>query len=159
MTSTATALEVVDGVDLTGKTCVVTGASSGLGRESTRALAAAGAHVILAARNADDVADTLTWVRTSIPAAELSSVHLDLTVGVGDRGSRGDPGPHPRGARPDEQRRGDVHPVRAHRRRLRNPVRHQPPGSLRADPRAVAGAAGRRRRPSGRAVLGGTPHG
>ncbi len=79
MTSAPTALDVVDGVDLTGKTCVVTGASSGLGRESTRALAAAGAHVILAARNADDVADTLTWVRTSVPAAQLSSVHLDLT--------------------------------------------------------------------------------
>ena len=28
---------------------------------------------------ADDVADTLTWVRTSVPAAQLSSVHLDLT--------------------------------------------------------------------------------
>ena len=49
--STPTALEVVDGVDLTGKICVVTGASAGLGRESARALATTGAHVILAARN------------------------------------------------------------------------------------------------------------
>ena len=64
MTATPTALDVVDGVDLTGKTCVVTGASSGLGRESTRALAAAGAHVILAARNADDVAETIDWANT-----------------------------------------------------------------------------------------------
>jgi hypothetical protein len=38
-----TALEVVNGVDLTGRTCVITGASAGLGRESARALAATGA--------------------------------------------------------------------------------------------------------------------
>ena len=70
---------MVDGVDLTGKTCVVTGASSGLGRQSVRALATTGAHVILAARNAGDVAETLSWVRAEVPAAHLSSVHLDLT--------------------------------------------------------------------------------
>jgi hypothetical protein len=33
VTSTLTALEVVDGVDLTGRVCVVTGASAGLGVE------------------------------------------------------------------------------------------------------------------------------
>lgn len=71
-------LEVVDGVDLTGKTCVITGASAGLGRESARALAATGAHVILAARNAADLADTEAWVRQHVPGAELSIVHLDL---------------------------------------------------------------------------------
>lgn len=38
-----TAMQAVEGIDLSGKTCVVTGASSGLGRESARALAAAGA--------------------------------------------------------------------------------------------------------------------
>lgn len=48
MTSTPTALEVIDGVDLTGKVCVLTGASGGLGAESARALATTGAHVILA---------------------------------------------------------------------------------------------------------------
>ncbi len=48
---TPTTLEVVEGVDLTGKTCVITGASAGLGKESARALATTGAHVILAARN------------------------------------------------------------------------------------------------------------
>ena len=48
---TPTTLEVVEGVDLTGKTCVITGASAGLGKESARALAKTGAHVILAARN------------------------------------------------------------------------------------------------------------
>ncbi|MBX7433426.1 SDR family NAD(P)-dependent oxidoreductase [Mycobacterium sp. Y57] len=82
MTSTPSApsaLDVVEGVDLSGKTCVITGASSGLGRESVRALATAGAHVILAARNAADVAGTETWVREQVPRARLSPVHLDLT--------------------------------------------------------------------------------
>ena len=37
--------------DLTGKTAVVTGANSGLGLESAKALAGAGAHVVMAARN------------------------------------------------------------------------------------------------------------
>ena len=43
MTESRSALDVVEGIDLSGKTCVITGASSGLGRESARALAAAGA--------------------------------------------------------------------------------------------------------------------
>jgi NAD(P)-dependent dehydrogenase (short-subunit alcohol dehydrogenase family) len=37
--------------DLTGQTAIVTGASSGIGRSVTHALAAAGAHVVLAVRN------------------------------------------------------------------------------------------------------------
>jgi hypothetical protein len=37
-----TAAEVLDGVDLTGKRAVVTGASSGIGVETARALAAGG---------------------------------------------------------------------------------------------------------------------
>jgi len=52
-----TTLEVVEGIDLTGKTCVITGAPAGLGRESARALAATGAHVILAARNVEALRD------------------------------------------------------------------------------------------------------
>lgn len=73
------ALDVVDGIDLAGKTCVITGASSGLGRESARALAATGAYVVLAARNADALAETQAWVRAEVPGAQTSVVHLDLT--------------------------------------------------------------------------------
>ncbi|MGW3565490.1 SDR family NAD(P)-dependent oxidoreductase [Streptomyces sp. NPDC000941] len=46
-----TAARVVEGVDLTGRRAVVTGASSGIGMETARALAAAGAEVTLAVRD------------------------------------------------------------------------------------------------------------
>jgi NAD(P)-dependent dehydrogenase (short-subunit alcohol dehydrogenase family) len=48
---TSTAAEVLDGVDLTGRRAVVTGAASGIGVETARALAGAGAHVTLAVRD------------------------------------------------------------------------------------------------------------
>jgi NAD(P)-dependent dehydrogenase (short-subunit alcohol dehydrogenase family) len=47
-----TAAEVVAGLNLSGKTAVITGCNSGLGLESMRALAGAGAHVIGTARTA-----------------------------------------------------------------------------------------------------------
>ncbi|OBB17837.1 oxidoreductase [Mycobacteriaceae bacterium 1482268.1] len=47
----STSADVLAGVDLTGKTAIVTGASSGIGVETARALAAAGAAVTLAVRN------------------------------------------------------------------------------------------------------------
>ncbi|MEM6105059.1 SDR family NAD(P)-dependent oxidoreductase [Mycobacterium sp. 050272] len=80
MSERRTAMQVVEGIDLSGKVCVITGASSGLGRESARALAAAGAHVILAARNSDALADTTRWVRDEVPGATTSAVELDLTA-------------------------------------------------------------------------------
>src|ERR1700754_4403622 len=49
--ATSTAAEVIDGIDLTGKRAVVTGGASGIGVETARALAGAGAEVTLAVRN------------------------------------------------------------------------------------------------------------
>jgi NAD(P)-dependent dehydrogenase (short-subunit alcohol dehydrogenase family) len=49
--ATSTATEVVAGVDLTGRRAIVTGGSSGLGVETARALAGAGAAVTLAVRD------------------------------------------------------------------------------------------------------------
>lgn len=45
--------------DLTGKTVLVTGASSGIGQASAAALAQAGAHVVCAARGADRLQETV----------------------------------------------------------------------------------------------------
>ncbi|GAA3363926.1 hypothetical protein GCM10017744_060640 [Streptomyces antimycoticus] len=47
----STAAEVIDGIDLSGRRAVVTGAASGIGIETARALAGAGAEVTLAVRN------------------------------------------------------------------------------------------------------------
>jgi uncharacterized protein len=46
-----------------GKVCVVTGASSGIGRATAHALAAQGAHVVLAARREDRLAEVAEEIR------------------------------------------------------------------------------------------------
>jgi len=49
--ATSTAAEVLDGVDLAGRRIIVTGGASGIGIETARALAGAGAEVTLAVRD------------------------------------------------------------------------------------------------------------
>ncbi|MCG5445614.1 SDR family NAD(P)-dependent oxidoreductase [Micromonospora sp. NIE79] len=49
----STAMDVIQGVDLVGRRAIVTGGSSGIGVETARALASAGAEVTLAVRNPD----------------------------------------------------------------------------------------------------------
>ena len=46
----STAAEVIDGIDLSGRLAVVTGGYSGIGLETVRAIAGAGAQVIVPAR-------------------------------------------------------------------------------------------------------------
>ncbi|MTV24204.1 SDR family NAD(P)-dependent oxidoreductase [Nitriliruptoraceae bacterium ZYF776] len=64
--------------DLDGRVVVVTGASAGLGLESTRALAAAGAHVVLATRDAAKTEAAAARVRRAVPGARLERLELDL---------------------------------------------------------------------------------
>jgi NAD(P)-dependent dehydrogenase (short-subunit alcohol dehydrogenase family) len=70
--------EVLEGVDLTGKVAVVTGASTGLGLETARALAAAGAHVVLAVRSDDKGEASIEKIRAAVPDASLEYGLLDL---------------------------------------------------------------------------------
>ena len=74
----STALEVVEGVDLNGKTALVTGASSGIGVETARALMAAGAHVTLAVRDTDAGEQTASELRASTGNENVRVVHFDL---------------------------------------------------------------------------------
>lgn len=69
-----TASDVIAGIDLTGKTALVTGGYSGLGLETVRALAGAGARVIVGARRPDVAASDLAGV-----ANGLTILKLDLS--------------------------------------------------------------------------------
>ena len=75
-----TAAEVIDGVDLHGRRAVVTGASSGIGVETARALAAAGADVTLAVRNTDAGAQVAERLAKELPpgSGQLTVGRLDL---------------------------------------------------------------------------------
>jgi NAD(P)-dependent dehydrogenase (short-subunit alcohol dehydrogenase family) len=74
-----TALEVVEGVDLSGKRAVVTGGASGIGVETVRALAQAGAAVTIAARKVDIAAAVAAEVRSGTGNDEVSVAGLELT--------------------------------------------------------------------------------
>lgn len=64
--------------DLQGKSFLVTGANSGIGRALAEALAARHATVILAARSAERTAPALELIRARYPNARASFVQLDL---------------------------------------------------------------------------------
>jgi NAD(P)-dependent dehydrogenase (short-subunit alcohol dehydrogenase family) len=75
-----TAAEIVRDLDLRGQRAVVTGASSGIGVETARALASAGAEVTLAVRNVEAGAKAADALARKLPAGagELHVARVDL---------------------------------------------------------------------------------
>lgn len=64
--------------DLHGKIAIVTGANSGLGLETSKGLAARGAHVVMACRDANKARDAMVRIRGEVNSASLEFMHLDL---------------------------------------------------------------------------------
>jgi NAD(P)-dependent dehydrogenase (short-subunit alcohol dehydrogenase family) len=77
-TAASTADEVLRGIDLGGVRAIVTGSSSGLGIETARALAAAGAEVTLAVRSTDAGNTVAEEITRSNGAIRPRVVRLDL---------------------------------------------------------------------------------
>jgi len=65
--------------DQTGRTAVITGANTGLGYETAAALAAKGAHVVLAVRNLDKGKAAADLITRATPGASVGLQELDLT--------------------------------------------------------------------------------
>jgi NAD(P)-dependent dehydrogenase (short-subunit alcohol dehydrogenase family) len=73
-----TAEEISQGIDLKGKVAIVTGASSGLGVETSRVLALRGAHVILAVRDTKKAEPFLEQIKKSTNNDKVEIIRLDL---------------------------------------------------------------------------------
>jgi NAD(P)-dependent dehydrogenase (short-subunit alcohol dehydrogenase family) len=74
----STAAQVIEGIDLTGKRTIVTGGASGIGVETARALASAGAEVTLAVRNVDAGDRTAAEIIDSTGNKQVLVAPLDL---------------------------------------------------------------------------------
>ena len=75
----STASVVIDGVDLSGKRAIVTGAGSGIGIETARALASAGAEVALAVRRPQTAEEIAAGIVRSTGNTKVSVRALDLS--------------------------------------------------------------------------------
>jgi len=70
--------EVIAGVRLAGKTAIVTGAASGIGVETARALAAAGARVVMPVRSRDKGEAVAAEIRSSTGNVAVEVADMDL---------------------------------------------------------------------------------
>ena len=77
-TAESTAAEVVSGIDLTGRRAIVTGGASGIGIETARALAGAGASVTLAVRNVEAGERTAAGIIGTTGRRQVLVARLDL---------------------------------------------------------------------------------
>ncbi len=71
--------EVLAGIDLSGRTVFITGANSGLGQETARAMASRGAHVIMAGRDQGKLDEAVAAIHAAHPKAQLDTLTVDLT--------------------------------------------------------------------------------
>lgn len=76
--ATSTTDDVLAGIDLTGTRIVITGASTGLGEESTRALAEHGASITMAVRDPGRGEAAAERIRAAVPGADLELGLVDL---------------------------------------------------------------------------------
>jgi NAD(P)-dependent dehydrogenase (short-subunit alcohol dehydrogenase family) len=74
----STAAQVIDGIDLTGRRALITGAASGIGAETARALASAGAETIIAARNLSAAVHVARDITAGTGNDAIRVAHLDL---------------------------------------------------------------------------------
>jgi len=74
----STAKEVTQGIDGTGLTAIVTGASAGIGEETARVLALRGVHVVMAVRNTDTGEKVKEAILKENPNGKLNVMELDL---------------------------------------------------------------------------------
>jgi NAD(P)-dependent dehydrogenase (short-subunit alcohol dehydrogenase family) len=70
--------EVVAGLNLQGRTAIVTGASSGLGVETVRALADAGAHIVMPVRSRDKGEKVAAELRAATGNSAIEIAEMDL---------------------------------------------------------------------------------
>ena len=75
----STAAEVVEGIALSGKRAIVTGAASGIGVETARALAHTGVEVTLAVRNTDAGAQMAADITATTGNQNIHVARLDLS--------------------------------------------------------------------------------
>jgi NAD(P)-dependent dehydrogenase (short-subunit alcohol dehydrogenase family) len=80
----STASDVLRGIDLSGKLAIVTGGYSGLGLETTRALAGAGAHVVVPARRRATAQEAVNGI-DGVEVEELDLTDLDSVRSLAER--------------------------------------------------------------------------
>lgn len=80
----STAKEVIQGIDLKGKNAIVTGGYSGIGLETVRALASAGARVTVPARRPELASEALASVAGEIEIAPMDLADLASVRGFAD---------------------------------------------------------------------------
>ncbi|XP_074319686.1 short-chain dehydrogenase TIC 32, chloroplastic-like [Silene latifolia] len=75
----STAEQVTEGINGSGLTAIVTGATSGIGAETARVLALRGVHVVMGVRNMAAGKDVKEAISRDIPSAKIDAMELDLS--------------------------------------------------------------------------------